>query len=383
MKRLSMIGCTRLVVEALSGSERSVGSKSLHYRGDHGPVIVWNVTRQCNLACPCCYIDAASLTSSHELTGDEARSLIDDAATLRSPVILLSGGEPLMRSDIFDLSAYAVSRGLRVGLSTNGTLITPDVAKSIAKTGVSYVGVSIDGTEPVHDVFRKRAGSFAAALRGLKNSRDAGIKTGIRFTVNKYNISDLPAVTDLLVTHNIPRFCLYHLVYVGRANASMDITNEQRARMVDYLIERVPALAQRGIEVLTTDNHADGVYIMHSIIGMDNKHQMDLLRAHGGCTAGQKIINIDPEGNVRPCQFWQDDAVGNIRAIRLTDLWKRPNELLTMLRDKQTYLTGRCGTCSYVDACGGCRVRARAAGDLWGDDPSCYLSDALVRGDGL
>ncbi|MGZ7168970.1 MAG: radical SAM protein [Halobacteriota archaeon] len=377
-----MIGCTRLVIDASSGSERSVGSKSLHYEGDHGPVIVWNVTRQCNLACPHCYIDADSLTSTQELTGDEARLLIDDAATLRSPIILLSGGEPLMRDDIFDLSAYAVSRGLRVGLSTNGTLITQDVAKRIAETGISYVGVSIDGTASTHDAFRKREGSFAAAIKGLEKARDVGIKTGIRFTVNKHNVLDLPAVTDLLIAHRIPRFCLYHLVYAGRAHASMDIANEQRVQMMDYLIKRVPVLAQRGIEVLTTDNHADGIYIMQSTTRTQTEDQMRVLRGHGGCTAGQKIINIDPEGNVRPCQFWQNDLVGNIRTVRLTELWEHPNELLTMLRNKKENLTGRCGACAYVDVCGGCRVRASAAGDLWGDDPSCYLSDIGVRGDG-
>lgn len=376
-----MIGCTRLVDDASSGSERSVGNKSLHYDGDHGPVVVWNVTRQCNLACPYCYIDAVSLTSSHELSGAEARSLIDDAATLRSPVILLSGGEPLMRSDIFDLSAYAVSRGLRVGLATNGTLITHDVAKQIAEAGISYVGVSIDGTASTHDAFRKREGSFAAAIKGLEKARDAGIKTGIRFTVNKYNVLDLPAVTDLLIAHRIPRFCLCHLVYAGRARAPMDITNEQRVQMMDYLIRRVPMLAQRGIEVLSTDNHADGVYIMQSA-GTHTEGQMRVLRGHGGCTAGQKIINIDPEGNVRPCQFWQNDIVGNIRTVRLTELWEHPNELLSTLRNKKANLKGRCSVCTYVDVCGGCRVRARAAGDLWGDDPSCYLSDIGVRGDG-
>ncbi len=382
MKRLSMIGCTRLVVNASNGSGRLVGSKSLHYAGDHGPVVVWNVTRQCNLACPYCYIDAASLVSNHELTGDEARSLIDDAATLRSPVILLSGGEPLMRSDIFDLSAYAVSRGLRVGLSTNGTLITQDVAKQIAKAGISYVGVSIDGTASTHDAFRKREGSFAAAIKGLEKARDAGIKTGIRFTVNKHNVLDLPAVLDLLIAHRIPRFCLSHLVYAGRARASMDITNELRVQMMDYLIRRIPVLAQRGIEVLTTDNHADGIYIMQSTTGPHTEDQMRVLRRHGGCTAGQKIINIDPEGNVRPCQFWQNDIVGNIRAVRLTELWEHPNELLSTLQNKKKNLTGRCSACTHVEVCGGCRVRARAAGDLWGDDPSCYLSDIGVRSDG-
>jgi radical SAM protein with 4Fe4S-binding SPASM domain len=286
-----------------------------------------------------------------------------------------------MRDDFFELSAYAASRGLRTGLSTNGTLITADVADQIADAGISYVGVSIDGTELTHDTFRQRKGAFLAAVTGLRNARDAGIKTGIRFTVNKQNFLDLHAVTDLLITHRIPRFCLYHLVYAGRASALMDITNEQRKRMMDYLIQRIPTLAKHGIEVLTTDNHADGIYIMQSTTKVQEEEQMRILRAHGGCTAGKKIINVDPEGKVLPCQFWQGAALGNIRDTRLTEIWNHPNELLQMLRDKRGNLRGHCGACAYVEVCGGCRVRAGAQGDLWGDDPSCYLSPADVRGE--
>ena len=377
-----MIGCTKLMLNAAEGGARSSDDRRIHYSEHVGPVIVWNVTHQCNLACPHCYIDADSRAFNHELTFKEARALIDDAATLCSPAILFSGGEPLLRDDICELSAYATSRKLRVGLSTNGTLITRDVAKRIADAEVSYVGVSIDGTESTHDAFRKKRGAFASALKGLKNARDAGIKTGIRFTVHKRNIFDLPAVMDLLVTHRIPRFCLYHLVYAGRADAAMDISNEERAQMMGYLIRRVPALAANGVEVLTTDNHADGIYIMQSTAGAYREEQMRLLRAHGGCTAGSKIISVDPEGDVRPCQFWRGETVGNIRDRPLTELWNRPKELLALLRDKKSKLTGRCGLCKYVEMCGGCRVRAAASGDIWGDDPSCYLSEKTVRGEG-
>ena len=370
------------MLNAAEGGARSSDDRRIHYSEHVGPVIVWNVTHRCNLACPHCYIDADGRAFNHELTFKEARALIDDAATLCSPAILFSGGEPLLRDDICELSAYATSRKLRVGLSTNGTLITRDVAKRIADAEVSYVGVSIDGTESTHDAFRKKRGAFTSALKGLKNARDAGIKTGIRFTVHKRNIFDLPAVMDLLVTHRIPRFCLYHLVYAGRADAAMDISNEERAQMMGYLIRRVPALAANGVEVLTTDNHADGIYIMQSTAGAYREEQMRLLRAHGGCTAGSKIISVDPEGDVRPCQFWRGETVGNIRDRPLTELWNRPKELLAMLRDKKSKLTGRCGLCKYVEMCGGCRVRAAASGDIWGDDPSCYLSDKTVRGEG-
>jgi len=324
---------------------------------------------------------ASDELSTDELSTDEAQKLIDDAATLSPPVMLFSGGEPLARGDTVELCAYAVSRGLRVGLSTNGTLITKDYARKIAEAGVSYVGVSIDGAEATHDRFRHKRGAFRAALVGMQNARDVGIKTGIRFTVNRYNVSDLPAVTNLLIRYQIPRFCLYHLVYAGRANAEMDITNERRVEMMDYLIQRTKELANHGIEVLTTDNHADGIYILNSIENSDKSDLMSLLTSHGGCSAGQKIVNIDPYGNVRPCQFWEGEAVGNVRHNSLSNIWNGQNELLLMLRDKKSHLSGRCSTCRYVEVCGGCRVRALTQGDLWGADPSCYLSDATIRGD--
>jgi radical SAM protein with 4Fe4S-binding SPASM domain len=376
-----MIGCTNLLLRTASTDTSGPAntSRQLHYGGNHGPVIVWSVTKKCNLACSHCYIDAAAAAASDELSTDEACRLINDAATLHPPVVLFSGGEPLMRGDTVELCTYAVSKGLRVGLSTNGTLITRDYAQRIAEAGVSYVGVSIDGLEATHDKFRNERGAFRRGLEGLKNARDAGIKTGIRFTVNRHNVSELPAVTDLLVRYQIPRFCLYHLVYAGRASAEMDITNEMRVEMVDYLIRRTKTLADDGIEVLTTDNHADGIYILNSVESADKSAVMSLLSAHGGCSAGQKIVNIDPNGNVRPCQFWEG-AVGNVRESSLRTIWNGQNELLSMLRDKKSHLRGRCSTCRYVEVCGGCRVRASRMGDLWGADPSCYLSDEMIRG---
>jgi len=378
-----MIGCTNLILRTATVdlSRPANTNRHLHYASGYGPVIVWNVTKKCNLSCSHCYIDAGDATASDELSTDEAQKLIDDAATLSPPVMLFSGGEPLARGDTVELCAYAVSRGLRVGLSTNGTLITKDYARKIAEAGVSYVGVSIDGAEATHDRFRNKRGAFRAALVGMQNARDVGIKTGIRFTVNRYNVSDLPAVTNLLIRYQIPRFCLYHLVYAGRANAEMDITNEMRVEMMDYLIQRTKELANHGVEVLTTDNHADGIYILNSIENSDDGALMSLLTSHGGCSAGQKIVNIDPYGNVRPCQFWEGEAVGNVRHNSLSNIWNSPDELLLMLRDKKSHLTGRCSTCRYVEVCGGCRVRALTQGDLWGADPSCYLSDATVRGD--
>ena len=203
-----MIGCTNLLLRTASvDSSRPIeASGGLHYAGNHGPVIVWSVTKKCNLACSHCYIDAAAAAASDELNTDEAHKLIDDAATLHPPVMLFSGGEPLIRRDTVELCAYAVSKGLRIGLSTNGTLITQDYARRIAEAGVSYVGVSIDGVEATHDRFRNERGSFRKALEGLKNAKDAGIKTGIRFTVNRHNAPTCLQLPIFLLGTRSPAF---------------------------------------------------------------------------------------------------------------------------------------------------------------------------------
>ena len=390
-----MIGCTKLlcgtatVSDALKmrGTDTKVPANMLQFSGTNRPLVVWNTTNRCNLRCKHCYISAEDRGYGNELTTAEAEEFITDLAEMRAPVLLFSGGEPLIRPDIFHLSRYATDKGLRVVLSTNGTLITPEIAKSIKESGMQYVGVSLDGLQETHDEFRRLTGALEKALQGIRNSMEVGLKTGVRFTINKFNREDLPGVLDLLEQEGIPRFCMYHLVYSGRGKEMMDMdtSREEKLETIKFLVDKTIELYEKGVEteLLTVDNHADGVYIYNYLISKDPdraEEVMQLLKMHGGCSAGTKFSNVDPQGNVHPCQFWQHVNLGNVRERKFSEIWNdENNEFLIGMRQKDKMLKGRCGQCSFKTVCGGCRIRAEVvSGDIWAEDPACYLSDSEI-----
>lgn len=390
-----MIGCTKLLCGTATVSEaikmRNANGEGpanmLQFSGTNRPLVVWNTTNRCNLRCKHCYISAEDRRYGNELTTEEAEEFIADLAEMRVPVLLLSGGEPLIRSDIFHLSRYATDKGLRVVLSTNGTLITPEVAKSIKESGMQYAGVSLDGLQATHDEFRSLPGALEKALAGIRNCMDVDLKTGVRFTVNKFNKEDLPGVIDLLVEEGVPRFCMYHLVYSGRGKemVDMDTTHEEKLETIRFLVDKTIELYDKGVEVelLTVDNHADGVYIYNYLMERDPERAdevMELLKMHGGCSAGTKFANVDPQGNVHPCQFWQHVSLGNVKERKFSEIWNdEEDEFLIGMRQKDKMLKGRCGACNFNTVCGGCRIRAEVVhGDIWAEDPACYLSDAEI-----
>ncbi len=345
------------------------------------PVTVWNTTSRCNLRCVHCYADAGSRRSG-ELSTQEAMEFIDDLASIQVPVLLLSGGEPLMRKDIIDLIIHAKSKGMHVSLSTNGTLIDGETAEKLAEAGVDYVGVSIDGVEETNDRFRGLRGAFRKAMEGLENAASAGILTGIRFTVTKFNLKDVPEVIDLIVENEVPRFCLYHLVPSGRADFSIDINLKERRELMEFLFRKSLELRddREKTEILTVDNPADGIFFYLKLREMDESladYALEFLKYRGGDSSGYRIADVDMFGNVHPNQFWFDYTCGNIRERKFSEIWLTPeDDLLIKLREKQKYINGRrCGKCIYKSICGGFRLRALRTGNLWGDDPSCYLSD--------
>jgi radical SAM protein with 4Fe4S-binding SPASM domain len=386
-----MISLTKMLTGYATVSERITyeGDKSRiphalkKFKAGHAPVTVLNITGKCNLKCVHCYADAdvkgdESEGNQKELSTEEIYALIDDLARIKIPVLLFSGGEPLIRPDIFELAKYAKRKGINCALSTNGTLITPEVAEKL-KESFTYVGVSIDGLEPTNDEFRGARGAFKRAFEGLLNAKDAGILTGIRFTVTKYNLKDIPRIIDLLAANDVPRFCLYHLVPSGRADFKDDIGLKERRNLVEYLIKKSLELHDEGFktEILTVDNPADGVYTYLKIREYDSdlaESVLEFLRYRGGDGSGDKIADIDMYGFVHPNQFWWDYSAGNIRENKFSDIWLNPeDELLKQLRRKQDFLRGKCSICSFKNICGGFRLRALRAGDLWGDDPDCYL----------
>jgi 12,18-didecarboxysiroheme deacetylase len=388
-----MIGISKLYLNKVEVSDplrygrqsAALPSHLLQFSEDKKPVVVWNVTSRCNLACTHCYASVGQ-NSGDELDTREALAVIDDLAAFGAPVVLFSGGEPFVRPDILTLSRHAVSKKLRVVFSTNGTLIDKPLADEIKAIGVSYVGISIDGTEAVHDRFRARGGAFRKAIEGIRNCREAGVKVGLRVTMTRDNVGEIPAIFDLMEQERIPRICLYHLVYSGRGAelASHDLSAAQRRATLDLIIDRTKLLHGRGhpVEVLTVDNHCDGPYLYLRMVREQNPNAddvMTLLRMNGGNSTGLGIGCISWDGTVYPDQFWRNRPVGNVREKPFSAIWgnPEPGTLLAELRQRKQRVTGRCATCRFLDICGGnFRARAEAAtGNLWGVDPACYLTD--------
>lgn len=343
------------------------------------PVVVWNVTPACNLACAHCYASSSGQGPIADvLDGAQARSVIDDLAAWKVPALLFSGGEPFCRPDIRELAEYAKSQGLRVTFSTNGTLIDDGTADWLAALGTGYVGISIDGTESVHDGFRRRKGAYADSLAAIRRLVSRNVKVGLRVTMTRFNVSAIPDIFSLMREENVPRICLYHLVYTGRGSeiAASDLSADERKAALDVIIAETEKSFAMGkpMEVLTVDNHCDGPYIY---MKRPSERVMGLLRMNGGNSSGEGIACISWDGTVYPDQFWRNHPVGNVKERPFSEIWgaPEPGSLLDLLRRKKEFVKGRCRTCRWIDVCGGnFRARGEAVtGDVWGEDPSCYL----------
>ncbi|MCC7556241.1 MAG: radical SAM protein [Methanoculleus marisnigri] len=349
------------------------------------PVVFWNITNRCNLLCSHCYIRAGpGRGREDELTTEEGLALIDDLAEMRVPLLLFSGGEPLVREDFWELAGHAKESGLTTALSTNGTLITPAVARRLRDAGVEYAGVSLDGaTAETHDGMRNVPGSFDKAVSALDNCRSAGLKCGVRVTATRENYAEICALIDLSLDTGAERFCVYWLVPSGRGGEGYDARQlrfQEIAGLLDLLIEKAREVDPAAMEFLTVDAPQDTVYLLERLEKDDPSayESMCTLLAHAGvgCSAGDRIANIDPSGAVYPCQFAQMDRlkVGSIREKPFSTIWNDPeNRILADFRRKKDLVGGSCGRCSYRDRCGGgCRIRAFAdTGDLWAEDPLC------------
>ena len=353
-----------------------------------GPVVVWNCTKTCNLNCVHCYARSEAIKYQNELTHEEGLSLIDQLADFKVPVILFSGGEPLLRPDFFELANYAASKGIRPTISTNGTRIDEETAKRLKDMGVGYVGISLDGCEATHDKFRGKPGAYQMALRGIRNCVATGQKVGLRFTITRDNVQDLDSIFDLLERENIDRVCFYHLVYSGRGSAMVerDLNHEESRRAMDLIIERTLDFKARGInkEILTVDNHADAVYLYLKMKERDpvlGERILKLIQSNGGNRSGMAFGNIDSVGNVHPDQFTQYITLGNVRERPFGEIWTDlSNPILAGLKDRKPLLKGRCPKCAYLNLCNGnFRTRAEAVtGDFWAQDPACYLTDEEI-----
>ncbi|WP_232697272.1 radical SAM/SPASM domain-containing protein [Brevibacillus daliensis] len=380
----SLLETTTTFGDRLRYSATSKGQRTGTHAG-HGPVIAWNITKTCNLHCKHCYANSEAKKYEGELSTEEALHVIDQFAEQKVPVILFSGGEPLIRPDIFELAERAIEHGIRVTFSTNGTLIDKEKAKRLKDLGISYVGISLDGMKETHDAFRQKEGAFDLALRGIRNCLEIGQKVGLRFTMNKHNIDELPDIFRLIEEENIPRICFYHLVYAGRGGVEDDISHSQTREALDYIIENIQRFHELGQprEILTVDNHADAIYLYLKTKETNPElaeRIWEKMQRNGGNRSGIAICNVDNLGNVHPDQFSQQIHLGNLREQTFEEIWNSEHPILAGLRNRKDKIHGRCSSCQYFSVCNG-NFRPRAQGfygDYWASDPQCYLTDQEI-----
>ncbi len=390
-----MIGISKLYCGTVEPSDAlrygrdssKLPSHLLQFSKDKKPVVVWNMGRRCNLRCVHCYAQSRDIEYKNELTTQQGKDLIDDLAKFGAPVILFSGGEPIMRKDLPELAQYARQKGMRAVISTNGTLIDKKMAKVLKDIGLSYVGVSLDGMRETNDKFRGVKGAFDAALAGMRNCLAEGVKVGLRFTINKKNVKDIPAIFDLLEKEKIPRVCFYHLVYSGRGSklVEQELSHEESRKTLDLIMDRTKVLHEKGfpIEVLTVDNHCDGPYVYFRLLKEDPKRAaevFELLRMNQGNSSGIGIGCVSWDGSVHADQFWRHYSFGNVKERKFSEIWTdTSNELMAGLKNRKPLIKAnadRCAHCKWFEICNGnFRVRAEAIyGNVWADDPACYLT---------
>ncbi len=351
--------------------------------GDAPFVVVWNLGIHCNMTCPHCYAAATARPSPHDLDTPQALRLVDQMAQAGVRVLIASGGEPLLRPDLFELLAHARDAGLAPQLSSNGVLIDETAAGRLVACGVGYVGVSLDGLREWNDAYRGMAGGFDLALRGVGFARAAGMRTGVRMTLTRRNVEQLGGVADVAVLAGADRFYVSHLVDSGRGARLVadDLDRGEARRTLVHLFETAERWLERGLptRVVTGSNDSDGPFLLRWVearYGAAAAAPVEqLLLARGGNSAGEKILSVDHRGRVHPDQFWRSALLGDVRTAPFAEILKHP--LRAELRDRLAHLTGRCGACAYRALCRGShRERALARhGALWAPDPACVLED--------
>ena len=372
----------------LAAAERDGAYPASGQRHASGPVVIWNLIRRCNLTCKHCYALSADHDYPGELTNAEVNAVMDDLKAFGVPVLILSGGEPLLRPDLFEIAARAKALKFYVGLSTNGTLIDAPMADRVTAQGFDYVGISLDGLRETHDKFRRKQGAFDASLGAVRLLRERGVKVGLRYTMTDMNAADLPDLMQLMHDEGVDKFYFSHLNYAGRGNIhrGRDAHFAATRAALDRLFDAAwrAAVEGRALEYVTGNNDADGVYLLLWV----QRHLpqwADAVRARleawGGNASGLHVANIDNVGHVHPDTMWWHHDLGSVRERPFSAIWADTSDpLMAGLKRQPRPVTGRCGACAHLAICGGnTRVRAQqVTGDPWAEDPGCYLDDAEI-----
>jgi radical SAM protein with 4Fe4S-binding SPASM domain len=393
------------------------GEKPMEAEPSKPRLVFWEVTKGCNLRCIHCRATATELSSPTDLPTERALDIIRQIASFANPILVLSGGEPLYRKDIFQLARYGSDHGLRVALATNGTMVTKDIARQIVDAGVRRVSMSLDGADAnTHDSFRGIPGAFDATLTGFRNLADLGMSLQINMTVARHNAHQLPAVLELARTIGADALHTFLLVPVG---CGVDIAEEQMVppeeyeRMLNWFYEQSLTGAielkatcaphyfrvakQRQVEAkkaaqaaVATDAHAigpmetlmpagTGINLRpgHGHGGHPGGHPGGMNAMTKGCLAGSGVCFISHEGEVFPCGYLPVKA-GDLRQQTFEEIWS-DSPVFEQLRDTGN-LKGKCGCCEFRNICMGCRARAFAAtGDMLEEEPFCVYQPRSMR----
>lgn len=358
-------------------------------RNDFGPIAVFNCTKKCNLRCQHCYSESDKSLSDVELNTAQAIDMLDQLKEANCPVVLFSGGEPLIRGDLFELLEYAKKISLRTVISTNGTLIDENIAEKLAAVNVGYVGISLDGPKHLHDKFRAVTGCFDKTIAGFKNCRKLGIKAGLRFTITKANKECIGDMFDIASENGIRRICFYHLIGMGRAVEISDqsLTAQETRITMDTVIAKTKEFVDKGLidEVLTVGNHADGPYLlvkMQQQCHPDFEKAKKLLMINGGNKIGEKIACVSWDGSVYADQFWRNYCLGNITKKSFKDIWyNNTDPVLQKLHNKDKFADKICLGCKWFELCkGNYRFLGQDPSDEnWANEPKCYLTKEEIE----
>jgi heme b synthase len=356
-------------------------------------MVAWELTRSCNLSCAHCRSSSVKDIYKDELSTDECLRLIDEIAEIGKPVIILSGGEPLLRPDIFQIASYAAGKGLRVAMGTNGTLITADVASRLKAVPVSRVAVSIDFPLPeLQDKFRGEAGAFQAALSGITMLRKTGIEIQINSTITRLNMNYLDELLGLAIKSGAVAFHPFMLVPTGRGKGleSVAMSPEEYEQTLNWVYDKQKEMGdriffkptdaphyQRIVRQRTIENRLHGTTLPGKTARNAGGRPMDSMTR--GCLAGISFCFISHRGRVQGCGYLDIEA-GNIRDNSFKQIWQQ-SAVFNKLRDLSN-IKGKCGACEYKNICGGCRARAyEATGDYLEAEPYCLYQPAHKKTD--
>ncbi len=340
--------------------------------GSNLRLVAWEITRNCNLACVHCRASATNGPYTGELDTEKALDLVDQIAAVGSPIVILTGGEPLLRADIFEIASYGFQKGLRMVMAPNGTLITEDAVKKMIASGIKRISISLDGADKTsHDSFRGVKGAFASALNGIRLAREAGLEFQVNTTITQKNLDQIAAIQDLAVELGAVAHHIFLLVPTGRGKyiADQEITAEEYERVLNWFYDqkqKTPlqlkaTCAPHYYRILRQRARDEGRKITFATDGLDAVTR--------GCLGGTGFCFISHTGIVQPCGFLDLDC-GDVTSTPFASIWNSSPVFLA-LRDFDS-LKGKCGRCEYKKVCGGCRARAyEASGDFMAEEPLC------------